>query len=81
MAETKAKTAPDVETFRLILEEYLEALHEAERLAKQVLSLDPKSEEFWDALAELDPLLTLTESTSNTLQEISLELVDQLPED
>jgi hypothetical protein len=81
MAETKAATLPDTETLRLVLGEYVETLQDAERLAKKVLSLDPQTEEFWDTLSDLDPLLTLLESSSNILQEMSLDLVDQLPED
>ena len=81
MAETKATTVADTQTLRLVLQEYVETLHDAERLAKKALSLEPQTEEFWDTLSDLDPLLTLIESSSNSLQEISLELVDQLPED
>jgi hypothetical protein len=81
MPKSKVPTTPDTRTLRVLLEEYVGTLRDTERLAKKVLSLDPRKEEFWDALADLDPLLTLTESSSNSLQEISLELVDQLPED
>jgi len=81
MAETKATTVPDTQTLSLVLEEYAESLHDAECLVRKVLSLDPQTEAFWDTLSELDPLLTLIESSSNSLQEISLDLVDQRPEE
>ena len=63
------------------MEEYLQMLRDAEHGVKKVLSLDPKKEEFWDELSELDPLLTLVESRSQSILEESLDLVDQLPED
>ncbi len=81
MPKTKSPSIPNTDTLRLLLEEYVEALHDAERAAKKVLSLDPNQEEFWDALSDLDPLLTFLESSSSSLQEITLGLVDQLPED
>ncbi len=63
------------------MEEYLQMLRDTERGVKKVLSLDPKKEEFWDELSELDPLLTMVESRSQSILEESLDLVDQLPED
>lgn len=63
------------------MEEYLQMLRDAEHGVKKVLSLDAKKEEFWDELSELDPLLTLVESRSQSILEESLDLVDQLPED
>jgi len=81
MPRSKAPAIPNTNTLRVLLEEYLEMLHDAERGTKKVLSLDPSKEDFWDALSDLDPLLTLVESRSNSLQEESLDLVDQLPED
>jgi hypothetical protein len=81
MARSKPATTPDTHVLRVLMEEYLEMLRDAERGVKKVLSLDPRKEEFWDALSDLDPLLTLIESRSNSIQEESLELVDHLPED
>ncbi len=63
------------------MEEYLQMLRDTERGVKKVLGLDPKKEEFWDELSELDPLLTMVESRSQSILEESLDLVDQLPED
>lgn len=81
MAKAKTVTVPDTHVLRALMEEYVQMLHDAERGVKKVLSLDPHREEFWDALSELDPLLTLIESRSNSIQEESLDLVDQLPDD
>jgi len=81
MPKSKAPSIPDTGTCRILLEEYLEMLRDAERQVKKVLSLNPAKEEYWDALADLDPLLTQIESSSNSLQEESLNLLDQLPED
>ncbi len=81
MAKAKAPSVPDTHVLRVLMEEYLQILRDAERGVKKVLALDPQKEEFWDALSELDPLLTLLESRSNSIQEESLDLLDQLPED
>ncbi len=81
MPKLKAPSVPNTHTLRVLMEEYLQMLRDAERGVKKVLSLDPKKEEFWDELSELDPLLTLVESRSQSILEESLDLVDQLPED
>jgi len=81
MPKSKTPAIPDTQTLRVLLEEYQEMLRDAERGVKKLLALDPNKEEFWDALSELDPLFTLIESRSNSLQEESLDLLDQLPED
>jgi hypothetical protein len=81
MMKTEGATLPDTQTLRLLLQEYVETIRDTERLATKVLTLDPQKTEFWDALSELDPLFTLMESSSKSLQEISLDLVDRLPED
>ena len=81
MSKAKTPVVPDTRTLRVLMEEYLEMLRDAERGVKKVLSLDPKNEEFWDALSDVDPLLTLIGSRSESIWEESLDLVDQLPED
>ncbi len=81
MPKLKAPSVPNTHTLRVLMEEYLQMLRDAERGVKKVLSLDPKKEQFWDELSELDPLLTLVESRSQSILEESLDLVDQLPED
>jgi len=63
------------------MEEYLEMLRDAQRGVKKVLSLDPRKEEFWDALSDLDPEITMIEARSKSIQEESLDLLDQLPDD
>ena len=79
--KTKAAAVPDTHVLRVLMEEYLEMLRDAERGVKKVLSLDPQSEEFWDALSDLDPQVTMIEARSKSIQEESLDLLDQLPED
>lgn len=81
MPKAKTSAVPDTGTLRVLMEEYLEMLRDAERGVKKVLNLDPKNEEFWDALSDLDPLITLIGSRSESIWEESLDLVDQLPED
>ncbi len=81
MAKSKTPSVPDTHVIKVLMEEYLQMLRDAERGVKKVLSLDPQKEEFWDALSDLDPLLTLIESRSKSIWEESLDLVDQLPED
>jgi len=80
-AETKAPPVPDTHVLRGLMEEYLEMLREAERGVKKVLSLDPRKEQFWDALSDLDPQITMIEARSKSIQEESLDLLDQLPDD
>lgn len=81
MAKSKAPSIPDTHVLRVLMEEYVQMLRDAERGVNKVLALDPQKEEFWDALSELDPLITLIESRSHSIWEESLALVDQLPED
>lgn len=81
MAKIKAQAVPDTHVLRVLMEEYLGMLRDAGGKVRKALSLDPNKEEFWDALSDLDPLLTLIESRSASLQEESLGLTDQLPED
>ena len=81
MAKSKTPVVPDAHVLRVLMEEYLEILREAERRTKKVLSLDPRKEEFWDELSELDPHLTFIGSRTESIQEEIDELTDQLPED
>jgi hypothetical protein len=79
--KSKAHPVPDTHVLRGLMEEYLEMLRDAERGVKKVLSLNPQREEFWDALSDLDPQVTMIEARSKSIQEESLDLLDQLPED
>ena len=81
MAKTKASTIPNTTNLHAFLEEYQDTLREAESGMKRVLSLDPRSEAYWDELAKLHPVLTLAESSAKSIQEEIESLVDQLPED
>jgi hypothetical protein len=81
MAKTKAASVPDTHTLRVLLEEYLQMLREAERGVKKALSLEPVSEGFWDELAELYPHITNLESRSSSIQMEIEDLIDELPED
>ncbi|MBZ5543895.1 MAG: hypothetical protein LAO07_09480 [Acidobacteriia bacterium] len=78
---TKAPPVPDTHVLKGLMEEYLEMLRDAQRGIKKVLSLDPRKEEFWDALSDLDPQITMIEARSKSIQEESLDLLDQLPDD
>jgi hypothetical protein len=56
-------------------------LAEAQRGIERLLSLDPRGEEYWDQLSDLDATITLIESRSNSIHEEIDTLVDQLPDD
>ncbi len=77
----KTTTLPDTHALKVLAQEYLHMLAEAQRGIKKLLSLDPQKEGFWDQLSELDPRVTLIESRSNSLHQEIDDLVDQLPED
>lgn len=81
MSRTKTPAIPDVHALKVLMEEYLEMLREAERGTKKAISGDPQKEEFWDKLSELAPQLTMIEARSKSIQEEILELIDQLPDD
>ena len=81
MGKAKTSAVPDTHVLRVLIEEYLEMLTDAQRGIKKLLSLDPQKEEFWDQLSELDPTITLIESRSSSIHEEIDELTDQLPED
>lgn len=80
-AKTKAPTVPDTHVLKGLMEEYSEMLRNAERGVKKTFALDPQEEEFWDELAELDPIITMIEARSKSIQGEVLDLIDQLPED
>jgi hypothetical protein len=77
----KTTTVPDTHTLKVLVQEYLDTLKEAERGIKKLLSLDPHEEAYWDQLSELDPTITLIESSSGSIREVIDDLIDQLPED
>jgi predicted Rossmann-fold nucleotide-binding protein len=81
MAKSKTATLPDTHVLKVIIEEYLEMLAEAQSGIKKLLPLSPQKEEFWDKLSELDPTITLIESRSGSIHEEIDNLIDQLPED
>lgn len=81
MAKAKAPAVPDTHVLKVLVEEYLEMLSEAQQGVKKLLALNPQKEEYWDQLSELDPIITLIESRSNSIHEEIDDLVDQLPED
>jgi hypothetical protein len=81
MAKSKVSAVPDTRTLHAFLEELRETLGEAERGLNKVLSLDPRTETYWDELARLHPVLTTMESSAQTIQAEVENLVDQLPED
>jgi len=81
MSKAKNLAVPDTKTLHAFLEEFHETLGEAERGLKNVLSLSPQNEAYWDELAKLHPILTTVESSANTIQAEVEKLIDQLPED
>ena len=81
MPKTKAHTVPDVHLLTALMEEYQQTLREAERGVKKVLSLNPQKEEFWDALTDVAPQISMIEGRSDSIWEEIVSLIDQLPED
>ena len=81
MPKAKASAVPDTHVLQVLVEEYMDMLGGAVRGAKKLLTLNPQKEEFWDQLSELDPIVTLIESRSNSIHEEIIDLIDQLPED
>jgi hypothetical protein len=81
MAKAKAPAVPDVHVLRGLMEEYQEMLRRVDRGVKKALSLNPQREQFWDALADVAPEISMVEARSNTIWEEIIHLVDQLPED
>jgi hypothetical protein len=79
--KSKSTTIPDVHVLRVLAQEYRRMLAEADRRIERLLTLDPEKEEFWDQISELDPIVTLIESRSNSIHEEIDDLIDQLPED
>jgi hypothetical protein len=77
----KVTTIPDTHVLNVLMREYQEMLAEAQRGIKKLLSFDPRQEEFWDQLSELDPTINLIESRSGSIHEEIDELIDQLPDD
>jgi len=77
----KTTTLPDTHVLKVLAQEYQQMLSQAQRGIERLLSLDPHEEAFWNQLSELDPVVTLIESRSNSIHQEIDELVDQLPED
>jgi hypothetical protein len=81
MPKTKAPAIPDTRTLKHLLEDYLEMLHETEKIAKRALVLNPEKEEFWDYISDHAAEISMLGIRSNTIVEEIDELIDQLPED
>jgi hypothetical protein len=81
MPKPKAPAVPNTHTLRVLMEEYREMLRDAERGVGKVLALDPQNKDFWDAISDLHPTLTLVESRSKGIVEEIEGLIDQLPDD
>ncbi len=81
MPRAKASATPNTKTLLGLMQEYQEMLRDAERGVKKVLTLNPETEKFWDALTDVAPLISLVESRSNSIWEEIVDLIDQLPED
>jgi hypothetical protein len=77
----KTTTLPDTHVLKVLAQEYQQMLTQAQRGIERLLSLDPHEEAFWNQLSDLDPIVTLIESRSNSIHQEIDELVDQLPED
>lgn len=81
MAKAKAPAVPDTHVLRVLAEEYLAMLEEARQGVEKLLTLDPKKEEYWDHLSEIEANITLVGSRSESIHEEIDALVDQLPDD
>ena len=81
MPKARAPAVPDTHVLKRLMEEYLEMLHETEKVVKKVLSLNPHKEEFWDHLSDHAAEISMLEIRSKTIVEEIDELIDQLPED
>ena len=81
MSHTKAPAIPDTHVLKRLMEEYVEMLRDAERTVKNVLALDPQSEEFWDQISEHAADISMVGIRSATIVEEIDDLIDQLPED
>jgi predicted transcriptional regulator len=80
MPKSKAPPVPDTRTLKHLLEEYLEMMHEAEKIVKKALALNSEKEEFWDHISEHAADISMLGIRSNTIVEEIDELIDQLPE-
>jgi len=81
MGKVRTSAAPDTHVLRVLVEEYLEMLADAQRGIRRLLTLDPRKEDYWEQISDLDPTITLIESRSSSIHEEIEELTDQLPED
>ena len=81
MPKPKTPAIPDTQALRGFMEEYQQMLRDADRQLKKVLALDPRKEEFWDALTDLAPQVTMIGARADTIWEEIVDLVDRLPED
>jgi len=81
MPKLKTSALPNTRVLNRLLEEYGEMLGETEKLVKKILSLDPRQEEYWDALADHAAEISMLGIRSNTIVEEIDDLIDRLPED
>jgi hypothetical protein len=63
------------------MEEYVEMLRETEKTVKQILALNPQTEEFWDKVSEHAADISMVGIRSTTIVEEIDDLIDKLPED
>jgi len=81
MPRSKAPAIPDTHVLKRLMEEYLEMLRGTEKTVKEVLTLNPRSEEYWDHISEHAADISMVGIRSTTIVEEIDSLFDQLPED
>ena len=81
MSPTKAPAVPDTHVLKRLMEEYVEMLRETERIVNKVLTVDPRTEQFWDQISEHAADISMVGIRSTTIVEEIDNLINQLPED
>jgi hypothetical protein len=81
MPKTKALAIPDIHVLKRLMEEYVAMLRETEKAVRKILTLNPRSEEFWDQLSDHAAEISMVEIRSKTIVEEIDDLIDKLPED
>jgi hypothetical protein len=81
MPKTKALAIPDIHVLKRLMEEYVAMLRETEKAVRKILTLNPRSEEFWDQLSDHAAEISMVEIRSKTIVEEIDDLIDKQPAD
>jgi len=81
MPKTKALAIPDIHVLKRLMEEYVAMLRETEKAVRKILTLNPRSEEFWDQLSDHAAEISMVEIRSKTIVDEIDSLIGKLPED